>query len=121
MAVVAFLMGAGCRSLASRRERVKSNRRDCYWRDKGPHRNSFLGQAVLAPPGAAVQVERDRERPRTVADGQCLLVSSANLTERAFNLNIAIGVLVRGGDLPRRAEADWTSLIRSGGLRRIAE
>ena len=37
-----------------------------------------------------------------VADGQRLPVSSANLTEFALNLNMELGVRVRGGDLPKR-------------------
>jgi phosphatidylserine/phosphatidylglycerophosphate/cardiolipin synthase-like enzyme len=35
-----------------------------------------------------------------VADEAALLVSSANLTEYALNLNMELGLLVRGGDLP---------------------
>lgn len=35
-----------------------------------------------------------------VADSQVLLVSSANLTGHAMNLNMELGLLIRGGDLP---------------------
>ena len=35
-----------------------------------------------------------------VADEAALLVSSANLTEYAFNFNMELGLLVRGGDQP---------------------
>ena len=35
-----------------------------------------------------------------VADEAALFVSSANLTEYAFNFNMELGLLVRGGDLP---------------------
>ncbi len=47
-----------------------------------------------------------------VADEEALLVSSANLTEYALNLNMEMGLLVRGGDLPGRA---------TGHLRRLME
>lgn len=49
-----------------------------------------------------------------IADGRRLLVSSANLTEYALSLNIELGVLVKGGELPARAEGYWTWLIQSG-------
>jgi phosphatidylserine/phosphatidylglycerophosphate/cardiolipin synthase-like enzyme len=55
-----------------------------------------------------------------VADDRRLLISSANLTEHAFNLNIELGIMVRGGDLPARVVAHWTSLITAHTLRRIA-
>jgi phosphatidylserine/phosphatidylglycerophosphate/cardiolipin synthase-like enzyme len=48
-----------------------------------------------------------------IADGRRLLVSSANLTEHAFSVNIELGVLVSGGALPARAERYWTWLIQS--------
>jgi phosphatidylserine/phosphatidylglycerophosphate/cardiolipin synthase-like enzyme len=54
-----------------------------------------------------------------VADSAALLISSANLTDHAFHLNIELGVLVHGGDLPARAAQHWTSLIASGTLQRI--
>jgi phosphatidylserine/phosphatidylglycerophosphate/cardiolipin synthase-like enzyme len=54
-----------------------------------------------------------------VADASQLLISSANLTEHAFNLNIELGVLIRGGELPRRADSYWTSLIRTRALLKV--
>jgi cardiolipin synthase len=47
-----------------------------------------------------------------VADEAALLVSSANLTEYALNLNMELGLLVRGGDLPA---------LVVGHLRRLVE
>lgn len=53
-----------------------------------------------------------------VADRQRLLVSSANLTEFAFELNIELGVLLRGGSAPSEAAAHLDDLIRLRVLQR---
>ena len=49
-----------------------------------------------------------------VADRSVLLVSSANLTEFAFTINLEAGVLVRGGPLPRDLAQYFTELERTG-------
>jgi phosphatidylserine/phosphatidylglycerophosphate/cardiolipin synthase-like enzyme len=49
-----------------------------------------------------------------VADGERLLVSSANLTEFALTVNIELGLLVEGDDTPRRVQQHLESLIESG-------
>jgi hypothetical protein len=41
-------------------------------------------------------------------------VSSANLTEFAFNLNIELGILVSGGHAPAEAARHVDELIRLG-------
>ncbi len=46
-----------------------------------------------------------------VADVSALLVSSANLTQYALNLNMELGLLVRGGDLPGRVVGHLRQLI----------
>jgi cardiolipin synthase A/B len=46
-----------------------------------------------------------------VADEAALLVSSANLTEHALNLNMELGLLIRGGDLPAVAVGHLRRLI----------
>jgi cardiolipin synthase len=51
-----------------------------------------------------------------VADRERLLVSSANLTEFAFELNIELGVLLRGGTAPTEAAEHVDELIRRGVL-----
>ena len=53
-----------------------------------------------------------------VVDSRLLLLSSANLTEFAFNLNIELGVLIKGGSLPGAVEAHFHSLITTGYLER---
>ncbi len=56
-----------------------------------------------------------------VADGQALLISSANLTEHAFRLNTELGILIHGGPLPGRVERYFGSLIARKVLLPIAE
>lgn len=46
-----------------------------------------------------------------VADGRVLFISSANLTEYAMNLNIELGVLIRGGVLPKQVEDHFDEMI----------
>jgi phosphatidylserine/phosphatidylglycerophosphate/cardiolipin synthase-like enzyme len=46
-----------------------------------------------------------------VADGRWLFVSSANLTEYAFTINAELGVLITGGAMPERVEAQFDRLI----------
>lgn len=53
-----------------------------------------------------------------VADKSRLLVSSANLTEYAFNLNIELGVLITGGSAAEQATEQVDELIRRGVFRR---
>lgn len=51
-----------------------------------------------------------------VADEAALLVSSANLTEYALNLNMELGLLVRGGDLPGRVVGHLRQLVEEDTL-----
>jgi phosphatidylserine/phosphatidylglycerophosphate/cardiolipin synthase-like enzyme len=49
-----------------------------------------------------------------VADGQTMLISSANLTEYAMTLNMEMGLLVRGGPLPAQVETHLEQLVGQG-------
>jgi len=51
-----------------------------------------------------------------VADSQWLFLSSANLTQYAFTINMELGVLVTGGKLPRQVEENFDKLIRTAML-----
>jgi phosphatidylserine/phosphatidylglycerophosphate/cardiolipin synthase-like enzyme len=51
-----------------------------------------------------------------VADSRWLFVSSANLTEYAFSINMELGVLMTGGRLPRQVESLFDSLVAEGEL-----
>lgn len=46
-----------------------------------------------------------------VADGRWLFLSSANLTEYAFTINMELGVLVTGGKLPAQVQERFDTLI----------
>ncbi len=48
-----------------------------------------------------------------VADGQLLLISSANLTEYAFTINMELGLLVEGGAIPEQIENHFHQMIQS--------
>lgn len=52
-----------------------------------------------------------------VADTSHLLVSSANVSASAFGRNMELGLLVRGGPLPRRVREHFLSLADNGVLR----
>jgi phosphatidylserine/phosphatidylglycerophosphate/cardiolipin synthase-like enzyme len=54
-----------------------------------------------------------------VADGRWLFLSSANLTEYAFSINMELGVLVTGGRLPGQVEQNFDHLIGAGIFERI--
>jgi phosphatidylserine/phosphatidylglycerophosphate/cardiolipin synthase-like enzyme len=51
-----------------------------------------------------------------VADGEWLFLSSANLTQQAFTINMELGMLVRGGTMPKRVEQQFERLIQCGQL-----
>ena len=51
-----------------------------------------------------------------VADGRWLFLSSANLTEYAFTINMELGLLVTGGSLPKQIEERFLHLCRGGSL-----
>jgi phosphatidylserine/phosphatidylglycerophosphate/cardiolipin synthase-like enzyme len=54
-----------------------------------------------------------------VADGRWLFLTSANLTEYAFTINMELGVLVTGGKLPGQVERHFERLIEVGAFLRV--
>jgi phosphatidylserine/phosphatidylglycerophosphate/cardiolipin synthase-like enzyme len=54
-----------------------------------------------------------------VADGRWLFLSSANLTEYAFTINMELGVLVTGGKLPGQVQEHFDRLIVAGTLAKV--
>lgn len=54
-----------------------------------------------------------------VADARSRFLSSANLIQYAFNLNMELGVLVTGGDLPMKVQDHFDGMIGKGVLEPI--
>lgn len=54
-----------------------------------------------------------------VADGHWVFLSSANLTEYAFTLNMELGLLVAGGAIPEQVENHFHQMIRAGVFARL--
>lgn len=54
-----------------------------------------------------------------IADELTALVGSANLTGHAIELNMELGVLIRGGPLPRRLSRHFRALMSAGVLRAV--
>lgn len=55
-----------------------------------------------------------------VGDNNILYISSANLTEYAMSLNMEMGILIFGGELPSQAQDHFDGLIASGILNEIS-
>ena len=55
-----------------------------------------------------------------MADQATAFISSANLTEYALSLNMELGMLVKGGSLPRELAAHLRGLIQGRILVRCA-
>ena len=54
-----------------------------------------------------------------VADGRWLFLSSANLTEYAFTINMELGVLVTSGKMPEHVQEHFDRLMTTGILARV--
>jgi phosphatidylserine/phosphatidylglycerophosphate/cardiolipin synthase-like enzyme len=54
-----------------------------------------------------------------VADSRWLFLSSANLTDYAFTVNMELGVLITGSPLPGQVETHFDQLIQAGVLARV--
>ncbi len=100
--------------------------------DDGPDgRIDFAALAALVDSASAVRVYEwpVEVRPRSngrhgtlhakcaIADGDTMFVSSANLTEHAMEINLELGVVVRGGDAPGAVARHFTALMAAGVLR----
>jgi phosphatidylserine/phosphatidylglycerophosphate/cardiolipin synthase-like enzyme len=48
-----------------------------------------------------------------------MFLSSANLTEYAFTINMELGLLVTGGTLPERVQRHFERLVTAGTLLRV--
>ncbi len=54
-----------------------------------------------------------------VADGQLLFLSSANLTEYAFTINMELGLLIVDDAMPEQVESHFSQMIQKGFLVRV--
>jgi phosphatidylserine/phosphatidylglycerophosphate/cardiolipin synthase-like enzyme len=54
-----------------------------------------------------------------VADGEAMFLSSANLTQQAFTINMELGMLIRGGSMPTQVERHFAQLIEKGQLEQL--
>lgn len=54
-----------------------------------------------------------------VADGERAFISSANLTDYAMEMNIEMGVMINGGDLPQQVDKLFRDLIILGIFERV--
>lgn len=96
------------------------------------HRRSCHGIGQRSPEqhvgsrgGGDIDEQSDTNKPGilhvkcAVADGEWLFLSSANLTQQAFTINMELGMLVRGGTMPGRIEQQFERLIKVGELEPI--
>ena len=65
------------------------------------------------PPGAKLHAKA------VIVDGRDVLLTSANMTNNAYDRNIELGVLCRGGDVARCAQAHFDGLVAAGVLVRV--
>lgn len=56
-----------------------------------------------------------------IADGARALVTSANLTGRALEANMELGLLVEGGSIPNRLAIHFKELVARGTLQEVAD
>jgi hypothetical protein len=74
-----------------------------------------LEDAFLEPPNPPAALHNVMD----AIDGEWLFLSSANLTKQAFTINMELGMLVRGGSMPRRVEQQFERLIETDRLVRV--
>ena len=67
----------------------------------------------------SIQSASARWRQPAVANCQRLFLSSANLTQQAFTINMELGMLVHGGTMPECVERQFAKLIETGILNAI--
>jgi phosphatidylserine/phosphatidylglycerophosphate/cardiolipin synthase-like enzyme len=56
-----------------------------------------------------------------VADRRLAFVTSANLTGAAMTDNMELGLVVRGGDVPKRISNHFDALIGTGTLKALSD
>ncbi|SYZ72212.1 Phospholipase D/Transphosphatidylase (fragment) [Candidatus Zixiibacteriota bacterium] len=103
--------------------------KDSHGRLKADGLNEILGSGIQI---ADVYVWPESERPSSdkgytgvlhakcsVADSRVALISSANLTEAAMDLNMEMGIVIRGSEVPSIIHDHFNSLISKGVISRV--
>jgi cardiolipin synthase A/B len=54
-----------------------------------------------------------------VADNNWLCLSSANLTQQAFTINMELGILIHGGTMPGLVSQQFLQLVQNGQFKKI--
>jgi phosphatidylserine/phosphatidylglycerophosphate/cardiolipin synthase-like enzyme len=75
----------------------------------------YVWPADQRPPGGKLHVKA------AVADEYAALVTSANLTGAALDENMELGLLIRGGGVPRRLAQHFMELMDEGILREVEQ
>jgi cardiolipin synthase len=65
-------------------------------------------------------LERAMHAKAAIADEQVAFVTSANLTGSAIEANMELGLLVRGGAVPRRLARHFRALMGAGHLEEVS-
>ena len=73
----------------------------------------FVWPDEMRPPNARLHAKA------VVADSRDVLLTSANLSGAAFNRNLELGVLIRGGDVAASIQRHFDALIATGQLKRL--
>ena len=102
----------------SSKARTNTTQSGRWARKLRPARLSITGQRSSGPgiPAASSGILHVK---CVVADGRWLFLSSANLTDYAFTINMELGLLITGGDLPNRIERHFDRLIDLGTLAKL--
>jgi cardiolipin synthase len=81
---------------------------------------SFAGYRVFVWPPEKRPDSQARLHAKTVAvDEEAVLLTSANLSVAAFDRNLELGALIRGGDVARSIQQHFDALIAAGTLVRF--
>jgi phosphatidylserine/phosphatidylglycerophosphate/cardiolipin synthase-like enzyme len=77
------------------------------------------GARLYTWPVASRPIDAKLHAKLALADAETLLVTSANFTVSGMERNLEAGLLVKGGQAPKRTAEHLAALVRSGHLERI--
>ena len=85
----------------------------------GEGAEGFKGHRVFVWPDKARPPNAHLHAKAVVADSRNVLLTSANLSAAAFNRNLELGVLIRGGNAAATIQRHFDALIATGELNRL--